>query len=80
MNKNPWSNQEIHALFEHRFKLENTENKLGVIYMTFMKALRTILVDIISPIYMLLLMQMLCTVMALRQCYEFESLQPMPFL
>ena len=34
MNENPCSNEEIHTLFEHVFKLENTSNKPWVIYMT----------------------------------------------
>ena len=33
MNENPYSNQEIHVLFEHGFKLLNTSNKPRVIYM-----------------------------------------------
>ena len=33
MNENPCSNQEILVLFEHGFKLRNTSNKPGVIYM-----------------------------------------------
>ena len=32
MNENPCSNQEIHVLFEHGFKLENTSNEPRVIY------------------------------------------------
>ena len=34
MNENPCSNQEIHVLFEHGFKLENTLNEPRAIYMT----------------------------------------------
>ena len=34
MNENLCSNQEIHVLFEHEFKLKNTSNKPRVIYMT----------------------------------------------
>ena len=34
MNENSYSNQEIHMLFKHGFKLENTENDPQVIYMT----------------------------------------------
>ena len=32
--RNSCSNQEIHMLFEHGFKLENTSNEPWVIYMT----------------------------------------------
>ena len=34
MKENPCSNQEIHVLFEHGFKLENTSNEPRVIYIT----------------------------------------------
>ena len=34
MNENPCSNQEIHVLFEHGSKLENTENVPCIICMT----------------------------------------------
>ena len=34
MMENPCSNQEIHVLFEHGFKLENFQNKPQVICMT----------------------------------------------
>ena len=33
MNENPCSNQEIHALFEHGFELENTFNEPCIICM-----------------------------------------------
>ena len=33
MNRNPCSNQEIHVLFDHEFKLENTLNE-PVSYLT----------------------------------------------
>ena len=47
MNEYPCSNQEIHALFEHWFKLENTENELEL-----MKVLQTRLVDIIWSMFL----------------------------
>ena len=34
MNENPFSNQEIHVLFEHGSGLENTENEPCIICMT----------------------------------------------
>ena len=34
MNENPYSNQEIHMLFEHGSEFENTQNEPFIICMT----------------------------------------------
>ena len=38
MNEYPYSNQEIHVLFEHGSELENTRNKPCIICMTYMES------------------------------------------
>ena len=54
MNENPFSNQEIHVLFQHGLKHENTSNEPWDLHDVKKKALRTRF--IISPMFLFLKM------------------------